>query len=287
MPSSPTGLCSRIIGTWSEGGGFLLVEFGSDSKEDADRQAHRFLDAVKGTDNPPTTKLVTDEWEEKKLIQVREAGLGATAHVPGMRPTHPGWEEAAAPTDKVGPYLRDFRPLLDEFDYHASLYGHFGQGCIHCRIDFILDTAAGVTQWREFLDRAARLVASYGGSLSGEHGDGQARAALLGTMYSPELVAAFAEFKDIWDPDDKLNPGKVVRPNEPTSDLRMGPDSHLRHVRTHFAFPDDDFDFAKAVDRRVGVGACRDVTSGTMCPSYMATRRRRTRPGAVPGCCSR
>ncbi len=266
------GLHPDDVDLLPEGGGFLLVEFGADTKKEADRQAHEFLDAIKGTENPPTTKLYTDEWEEKKLIQVRESGLGATANVPGMRPTHPGWEDAAVPTDKVGAYLRDFRSLLEEFGYHASLYGHFGQGCIHCRIDFILDTAPGIAQWREFLDRAARLVASYGGSLSGEHGDGQARAALLGAMYSPELVAAFAEFKDIWDPDDKMNPGKVVRPNEPTSDLRMGPDSSLRHVRTHFAFPDDDFDFAHATDRCVGVGACRDVTSGTMCPSYMATR---------------
>jgi FAD/FMN-containing dehydrogenase/Fe-S oxidoreductase len=266
------GLHPDDVALLPDGGGFLLVEFGADTKEDADRQAHDFLDAVKGSEDAPTTKLFTDEWEEKKLIQVREAGLGATSNVPGMRPSHPGWEDAAVPTDKVGAYLRDFHSLLDEFGYHAALYGHFGQGCIHCRIDFILDTAHGVAQWREFLERAARLVASYGGSLSGEHGDGQARAALLGTMYGPELVAAFAEFKDIWDPEDKMNPGKVVRPNQPTSDLRAGPDSKLRHVRTHFAYPDDDFDFAQATKRCVGVGACRDVTSGTMCPSYMATR---------------
>jgi len=266
------GLHPDDVDLLPEGGGFLLVEFGSDDKADADAQADRFVAACRDLDPPPTTKVFTDDWEAEKLWQVRESGLGATALVPGMPRTHPGWEDAAVPPERVGDYLRDFRDLLDEFDYDASLYGHFGQGCIHCRIDFRLDTAQGLTQWREFLDRAARLVAGYGGSLSGEHGDGQARAALLGTMYGPELVEAFAEFKDVWDPDGGMNPGKVVRPHQPTEDLRMGPDARLTPVRTHFAFPDDDHDFGKAVSRCVGVGLCRDVGSGTMCPSYMATR---------------
>ena len=161
---------------------------------------------------------------------------------------------------------------MKEFDYDAALYGHFGQGCIHCRIDFVLDSAHGVNQYREFIDRAADLVVSYGGSLSGEHGDGQARGALLEKMYGSELVQAFAEFKEIWDPANRMNPGKVVRPNEPEDDLRNGPDAARRRVETHFAFPDDDHDFAKATSRCVGVGLCRDVDSGTMCPSYMATR---------------
>ena len=266
------GLHPDDVDLLPDGDGFLLVEFGADTKADADLQASEFVDAVKAADDPPSIKVFDDEWEAKKLWQVRESGLGATAHVPGLAQTHPGWEDAAVPPDKVGDYLCDFRDLLDEFDYDAALYGHFGQGCIHCRIDFVLDEAHGLTQWRHFLDRAADLVVSYGGSLSGEHGDGQARAALLTKMYGPELVAAFAEFKDIWDPDGMMNPGKVVRPHQPTDDLRMGPDASLRRVKTHFAFPDDGHDFANAVSRCVGVGACRDVESGTMCPSYMATR---------------
>ena len=172
----------------------------------------------------------------------------------------------------MGDYLRRFRDLLDEFGYDAALYGHFGQGCIHCRIDFTLDTVHGVRRWRQFLERAADLVVSFGGSLSGEHGDGQARAALLAKMYGNELVGAFAEFKDIWDPSGSMNPGKVVRPNPPDADLRLGPDALLRRPATHFAFPHDDYDFANATRRCVGVGKCRDVESGTMCPSYMATR---------------
>jgi FAD/FMN-containing dehydrogenase/Fe-S oxidoreductase len=255
-----------------DGKGFLLVEFGADDKADADAQAERFVQACADLDDPPSTKVVTDEWEAAKLWQVRESGLGATSRVPGMPDTHPGWEDAAVPPERVGDYLRDFRALLDEFDYDAALYGHFGQGCVHCRIDFRLGTAHGVTQWREFLERAARLVTSYGGSLSGEHGDGQARGALLETMYGPELVGAFGEFKAVWDPDGMMNPGKVVRPHDPTDDLRQGPGIRLTPVRTHFAFPDDDHDFGRAVSRCVGVGQCRNVDTGTMCPSYMATR---------------
>ena len=255
-----------------EGDGFLLVEFGSDDADDARAKACDFVDAVGRLENPPTVKLFDDDWEEQQLWQVRESGLGATAHVPNMDQTHPGWEDAAVPPDRVGDYLREFRDLLDEFDYHAALYGHFGQGCIHCRIDFDLRTVHGVTQWMTFLDRAADLVVRHGGSLSGEHGDGQARAALLGKMFGDELVTAFADFKDLWDPDGKMNPGKVVRPNPPDSDLRVGPNVTVRSVPTHFAFPDDDFDFGNATQRCVGVGKCRDVDSGTMCPSYMATR---------------
>ena len=192
------GLHPQDVDLLPEGKGFLLVEFGNDTKEESDAQAKALVDAVNDTDAPPTSKIFTDRWEEQKLWQVREAGLGATAHVPGLPATHPGWEDAAVPPDRVGDYLRDFRDLLHEFGYEAALYGHFGQGCIHCRIDFTLDTVHGVTQWREFLDRAADLVVSYGGSLSGEHGDGQARAALLTRMYGEELVGAFAEFKGVW-----------------------------------------------------------------------------------------
>ncbi len=266
------GLHPEDVDLLPEGNGFLLVEFGGSTKDETDAQAKAMIDAVTAGDGAPSAKLFTDRWEEEKLWQVRESGLGATAQVPGMPRSHPGWEDAAVPPDRVGDYLRDFRDLLDEFGYQAALYGHFGQGCIHCRIDFTLDTMHGVTVWRQFLERAAALVVSYGGSLSGEHGDGQARAALLTTMFGEELVGAFAEFKDLWDPDGGMNPGKVVRPYRPEENLRLGPDASLRHVRTHFAFADDHYDFAHAANRCVGVGKCRDVESGTMCPSYMVTR---------------
>jgi len=266
------GLHPNDVQLLPDGTGWLLVEFGGETKEEAEQQAQQLMDELQEQENPPSMKLFNDRWEEQKLWEVRESGLGATAHVPGLKTTHPGWEDAGVPHDKVGAYLRDFRQLLDDFDYHAALYGHFGQGCIHCRIDFDLETAQGVKKYLAFIDKAADLVVSYGGSLSGEHGDGQARAALLPKMYGEALVSAFRTFKEIWDPSWKMNPGKVVDPYQPDENLRMGPNYHPKEVETHFRFPNDDGSFAKAAARCVGVGKCRRMEGGTMCPSYMVTR---------------
>jgi FAD/FMN-containing dehydrogenase/Fe-S oxidoreductase len=254
------------------GKGWLLVELGGASKEETDAQARKLMAALKAGPNPPAMKLFDDKRQEAKLWEVRESGLGATALVPGMKETHPGWEDAAVAPEKLGVYLRAFRKLLDEFGYHAALYGHFGQGCVHCRIDFDLATAGGVKRWLAFLERAADLVLANGGSLSGEHGDGQARAWLLPKMYGDELVQAFGEFKRLWDPTGKMNPGKVVDPFPPDRDLRKGPDYAPARLATHFAFPDDGGSFANAAARCVGVGMCRRAEGGVMCPSYMVTR---------------
>ena len=255
-----------------EGKGWLMVEFGGHSKEDTDSQARRLMAALKREPHAPTMKLFDDEQQEHKLWEVRESGLGATALVPGMNETHPGWEDAAVPPQKLGAYLRAFRKLLEQFGYHAALYGHFGQGCVHCRIDFDLRSVDGVKRWMAFLQRAADLVVTHGGSLSGEHGDGQARAWLLPKMFGAELVGAFGEFKRLWDPAGKMNPGKVVDAFAPDQNLRKGPDYEPRQLDTHFAFPDDGGSFAKATARCVGVGACRRSEGGVMCPSYMVTR---------------
>ena len=254
------------------GKGWLMVEFGGATKADTDAQARKVMARLKLDRHPPSMRLYDDQKQEQKLWEVRESGLGATALVPGMRETHPGWEDAAVPPEKLGVYLRAFRELLQEFGYHAALYGHFGQGCVHCRIDFDLSTADGVKHWLAFLDRAADLVVANGGSLSGEHGDGQARARLLPKMFGADLVAAFGDFKRLWDPDGKMNPGKVVDAFAPDQNLRKGPSHAPEELATHFAFPDDGGSFAKAAGRCVGVGACRRVEGGVMCPSYMVTR---------------
>lgn len=266
------GLHPQDVEMLPSGDGWLLVEFGANTKEEADAQARELMTDFGSREDGPEMKLFEDKWEEEKIWQVRESGLGATAHVPGMSRTHPGWEDAAVPPERVGDYLRDFRALLDEFGYDAALYGHFGQGCVHCRIDFDFSTQEGVDRFTNFLERAADLVVSYGGSFSGEHGDGQARAALLPKMYGQDLVEAFRAFKTVWDPDGMMNPGKVVDPYRPDENLREGPDRRPLRVKTHFAFESDGGSFAAAAARCVGVGKCRDVRSGTMCPSYMATR---------------
>jgi Fe-S oxidoreductase len=221
--------------------------------------------------NPPTIKLYEDKRQEARIWEIRESGLGATAYIPGEPDTWEGWEDSAVAPEKVGPYLRDLRRLFDEFGYDGALYGHFGQGCIHTRINFDLLTAAGIAKYRAFAERAADLVLSYGGSLSGEHGDGQSRGELLEKMYGPELMQTFREFKSIWDPQWKMNPGKVIDANPLDSHLTLGTTYAPPPVSTHFHYPEDHGTFGHVALRCVGVGNCRRTEGGTMCPSYMVT----------------
>jgi FAD/FMN-containing dehydrogenase/Fe-S oxidoreductase len=288
LPLKPTGLegIDHLLFEWSQragnisadlallppGQGFLFVEFGGDSKEDCDAQARACMELLKKTERPPTMKLFDDPEEEHKVWMVRENGLGATAWVPGRPDSWPGWEDSAVPPENVGAYLRDLRNLFSKYGYHPSLYGHFGQGCVHCRVGFDLYTADGLKTYRKFLDDAARLVVSYGGSLSGEHGDGQARGELLSKMYEPELMEAFREFKRIWDPQWKMNPGKKIDAYPVLANLRLGPSYHPPQLETHFKFPNDKYTFSRSALRCVGVGNCRREEGGVMCPSYMVTR---------------
>ena len=256
-----------------DGRGWLLVEFGGDSRDESDTKARELMNELGRQHDPPSMKLFDQPWEEKRLWEIRESGLAATAHVPNMAEAYPGWEDAAVPPERVGIYLRGFRKLLDEFNYQCALYGHFGQGCIHCRITFDLKSEAGIRDYRHFIERAADLVIAQGGSLSGEHGDGQARGALLEKMYGRELLEAFREFKSLWDPVGKMNPGKVVDPYPPDANWKWSPQNyHPQSVDTYFRFPQDGGSFAQAANRCVGVGKCRREQEGTMCPSYMVTR---------------
>jgi FAD/FMN-containing dehydrogenase/Fe-S oxidoreductase len=262
-----------------EGKGWLMVEIGYNAQEEAIEQAHRLMDDLKKRSNPPSMKLFVDKEEQKHIWEIRESGLGATAFVPGEPDAWPGWEDSAVAPEKVGNYLRDLRQLYDKYDYNPALYGHFGQGCIHCRVDFDLYTAPGVAKYRSFMDEATDLVVRYGGSLSGEHGDGQSRAEFLTKMFGPELVEAFREFKSIWDPDWKMNPGKVVDPYRIDENLRLGASYAPWEPATHFKYPEDGGSFAHAVLRCVGIGKCRRLDGkpddDTMCPSFMVTREER------------
>ena len=266
------GLNSSDVAILPPGDAWLFVEFGGDSKEESDGQARLLMDRLKGRAGTPSMKLFEDEEEERKMWQVRESGLGATAFVPGMRPAYPGWEDSSVPPDRVGQYLRSLRALLRKYDYQAALYGHFGQGCIHCRIDFDLSSAEGLARYRAFVGEAADLVISLGGSLSGEHGDGQARGELLPRMFGDALMNAFREFKSIWDPEGRMNPGKLIDARPMLSDLRLGTSHDPWKPETRFRFPEDEGDFSQATLRCVGVGKCRRDEGGTMCPSYRVTR---------------
>ncbi|HMR63703.1 MAG TPA: FAD-binding and (Fe-S)-binding domain-containing protein [Anaerolineae bacterium] len=255
-----------------EGEGYLLVEFGGDSKQEAEDQARRLMDQLNQRDQPPHMSLFKERGAEQWLWEVRESGLGATARIPNTPDTWPGWEDTAVAPEDIGPYLRDLRALYNKYGYEAALYGHFGQGLVHCRATFDLWTAPGIAKFRAFLNEGTDLVVRYGGTLSGEHGDGQARAELLPKMYGHEMMDVFREFKRIWDPQWKMNPGKVIDPKPITFDLRLGSDYHPWEPETHFKYPNDDFRFSRAVLRCVGVGKCRREGGGTMCPSYMVTR---------------
>ncbi len=253
-----------------EGRGYLLVEFGADDPNDAKNLALQLIDRLQRAPNPPALRLYTDK-EARAVWQIRESGPRAAAFAPGAPAEWEGWDDAAVAPEKLGSYLRDIRKLMDEYGYRGAFYGHFGHGCIHMRVSFDLQSEGGIRRYGEFVERAADLVVDYGGSLSGEHGDGQSRGALLPKMFGPELVNAFREFKSTWDPNNNLNPNKVVDPYLPTENLRLGADYKPLEPETHFKFPDDDGSFAKASLRCIGLGACRKHDSGSMCPSYMVT----------------
>jgi FAD/FMN-containing dehydrogenase/Fe-S oxidoreductase len=254
-----------------EGTGWLLVEFGGQTFSEAESQALTLMQSLGRTPNPPKVALYSGP-QAKRVWEIRETSLGATSYVPGEPMAWEGWEDAAVSPEKLGGYLRDLRKLVNAFGYKGSFYGHFGHGCVHNRLSFDFKSSDGIAHFRRFIEEAADLVVSYGGSLSGEHGDGQARAELLPKMFGPELVEAFRKFKSAWDPDWKMNPGKVVDPYKIDENLRLGANYAPWQPKTHFQFPDDQGGLAGATLRCVGVGKCRRDEGGVMCPSYRATR---------------
>ncbi len=267
------GLNAKGLALLPDGGAWLYVEFGADTPAEAAARTQRLVDGVRRLPDPPSARVFADPIDTAHVWTVRESALGATSFVPGQAKNWEGWEDAAVPPARMGDYLRAFRKLLAGHGFTGALYGHFGQGCIHTRIDFDLKTEGGIAKYRRFVEEAADLVVGFGGSLSGEHGDGQSRAELLPRMFGPELVEAFTEFKAIWDPDNRMNPGKVVHPYRLDEHLRL-PQYNPPAVTTHFAYPVEG-GFADAALRCVGVGKCRKTDGGAMCPSYMATGEER------------
>ncbi|WP_310963528.1 FAD-binding and (Fe-S)-binding domain-containing protein [Nocardioides terrisoli] len=256
---------------------WLLVQFGDDSQTESVARAEAFakhLTDVLGydADRVKVTKSVQEGGSSDKIWEIREGGLGSTAFPPGDIDHWPGWEDSAVPPDKLGPYLSDLQDLYSRHGLKGAMYGHFGEGCIHSRISFDLRRPRGLSTYRAFLEDAADLVTSYGGTLSGEHGDGQQRAELLERQFGPTLVQAMREFKQIWDPDWKMNPGKVVDPYRFDENLRLGVDYNPPRPTTKMHWAEDGGDFAHAALRCVGVGKCRvPEAQTTMCPSFQVT----------------
>ncbi|MEO8799237.1 MAG: FAD-binding and (Fe-S)-binding domain-containing protein [Polyangiaceae bacterium] len=264
---------SKYLDLMPEGHGWLSVQIGSDSSKESLMRAEKLAAAMKPL--ATSTRILDKDEDQEHLWTLREGGLGATAFVPGEKDTWEGWEDSAVPPEKLGDYLRDLDALYQKHGYSSVLYGHFGQGLVHCRVNFELTSEPGIENFHSFLEEASDLCAKkYGGSLSGEHGDGQSKAEFLRKMFGPELVRAFGEFKAIWDPKGKMNPGKIVRPHRPDEDLRLGPGYAPHQPKTHFKFPNDKGSFARATLRCVGIGKCRNTTSESgdvMCPSFMVT----------------
>lgn len=260
-----------------DGQAWLLVQFGADTPGDSERQARKFVDWLihrkrYGQDRVLISRSVEEGGSSEHLWTIRESGLGATAFTRG-RDHWPGWEDSAVPPSRTGDYVRALRGLMDSHGLNGAMYGHLAQGCIHSRIDFDLRTREGVLAYRRFMEDAADLVTSYGGSLSGEHGDGQQRAELLDKQYGAELVQAMREFKLIWDPGARMNPGKVVDAYRLDENLKLGPGYNPPRPETAFAYQKDGGDFAHATLRCVGVGKCRvPHAEQTMCPSFQVTR---------------
>ena len=219
-------------------------------------------------------KVIVDKLDQVSVWKVRESAVG-DSRAPGYMDAEGNWEDAAVHPDKLGAYLRDFQQILDDHGYRCVYYGHFGQGCVHTRMDFDLKSAQGVKTFRSFMEKCADLVVAYGGSLAGEYGEGHGRAELLPKMFGPELMEAFNDFKRIWDPDWKMNPNRLIGDVKLDEGLRLGPDYRPPELKTHFAYPDDGGSFATAIERCFGMAKCRNLGSLTMCPSFHATREER------------
>ncbi|WP_344520766.1 FAD-binding and (Fe-S)-binding domain-containing protein [Streptomyces rectiviolaceus] len=255
-----------------KGGAWLFVETGGASEGEARARAEAIARAVSG--DTVDSVVVTDPAGQRALWRVREDASGTATRMPDGSEAWPGWEDCAVPPARLGAYLRDFRGLLAEHGLRGTPYGHFGDGCIHVRIDFDLMSETGVRRFRRFSEDLAEVVVAHGGSLSGEHGDGQARAELLPKMYGADLVRLFERVKGVWDPADLLNPGMLVRPAPLDANLRFDP-LPRKPVDVAFGYPHDGGDFSAAVRRCVGVAKCRTTSAGSgggvMCPSFRAT----------------
>jgi FAD/FMN-containing dehydrogenase/Fe-S oxidoreductase len=287
LPHSPTaveGLDARIVQRLRDvpaavvpdlprGDGWLIVELTGESSAEVADKARRVVADAGALDS----LVVGDPREAAAIWRIREDGAGLAARTSDGRPAHAGWEDAAVPPERLGEYLREFDALLGEHGLQGVPYGHFGDGCVHVRIDFPFGAESvpdrGRAAYRAFVADAARLVAGYGGTLSGEHGDGRARSELLPVMYSPATIGLFERVKATLDPDDVLNPGILVRPARLDDDIRVAAAPHLRHGLA-LAYRHDGGDFSAAVHRCTGVGKCRaDLPGAVMCPSWPATRQ--------------
>ncbi len=269
-------LRQREVALLPEGRAWLLIELAGATEPALDTLSADFTTAMESEPTVTSVKSVVDSKEVSDIWSIREQGASATALAlnPGDPDPIVGWEDTAVDPMQLGDYLRDLASLVDRYGYTTSLYGHFGDGCIHARITFDTRTEEGVAKWRRFSQEIGELVVKYNGSLSGEHGDGQAKAEFLPVMYGEELMHAFRRFKAAWDPDKLMNPGKLIDAYKMDENLRLGPTYSTPAVASQLHFTEDVGGFGRATERCIGMGKCRAAT-GAMCPSYQATGEER------------
>lgn len=269
-------LRQKEVALLPNGHAWLLVELSANTKDELKAASIAFCNAMQNNSLVNSVLEVTNAEDVTALWSIREQGASATSLALNPGDTDPvvGWEDTAVDPLQLGDYLRELYALVEQYEYKTSLYGHFGDGCIHARMTFDTRTAEGVAKWRRFSQDIATLVVKYGGSLSGEHGDGQAKAEFLPIMFGERLITAFEQFKSIWDPAGSMNPRKVVNPYRMDENLRYGPDYKTPIVNTTLQFVDDPAGLGRASERCIGMGKCRSA-SGAMCPSYQATSEER------------
>ena len=288
-PSAVEGIDSTIVETMRvrrgqeavaglpEGRAVLFVDIDGESPQAVSDTARRLLERVRRQGRLVDGRVVPDQADRAELWRVREDGAGLSSRPASGGESHAGWEDSAVAPERLPEYLHDFRTLLQQHGLTGAMYGHFGAGCMHIRIDYDLRSETGRQVFRDFTRDAAALVVAHGGSLSGEHGDGRARSSLLAVMYSPEMLAAFHAFRAIWDPEGRLNPGVIIEPDPLDAHLLLDGVPE-REWRTHFelnpvrAKAADVDTWVHAVQSCIGVGRCRADGGGVMCPSYRATK---------------
>ena len=270
--TNASGAGARLL---PPGNGWLLLEVGGDSFNEARSRADELVRAVLGTSVPVGATIAVQPEEQRAIWRLREDGAGLATRLPDGSEAWPGWEDAAVPPERLGDYLRGFDALLADHGRQGMHYGHYGEGCMHIRIDFDFLTEYGRRDFRQFIEDAADLVVSFGGSLSGEHGDGQARSELLGKMYPKVILDAFGEFKAMFDPQSQMNPGRIVSPRALDEDLRVRIPVRAINHNPHLGLNVDHGDLERSARRCVGVGKCRQLDGGAMCPSFQVTRNER------------
>ncbi|MCY4594291.1 MAG: anaerobic glycerol-3-phosphate dehydrogenase subunit C [Bryobacterales bacterium] len=248
----------------------MVVEYYGESQAEVASKLERLGRLLESTRTGYGYVPVTDPARQAEIWAVRKEALGILMSVKGDHKPIAFVEDPAVPIEAMGRFLKDFRDILDKHDAHGGYYGHASVGCLHVRPMINLKEPSEVRKMAAIADEVFGIVMNYGGSMSGEHGDGIARSRYNQWLFGEEIYKGFLELKKALDPQNILNPGKVVNAPEITEDLRWGESYRTLPVQTKLDFAPEG-GFARSIEMCNGAGVCRKRMAGTMCPSYHAT----------------